>query len=83
MDVWWFALRLSPTHHHPPSEPTPYFPPQSASASHRLIGVMEHLCAVAHPAELGKWFPLLLKQLYDEDLVDEDVRTCVHVFVVC
>lgn len=35
---------------------------------------MEHLCAVAYPGELGKWFPLLLKQLYDEDLVDEDVR---------
>ena len=42
---------------------------------------MEHLCAVAHPAELGKWFPLLLKQLYDEDLVDEDVRACFFLFI--
>lgn len=31
----------------------------------RLIGVMEHHCAVAYP-EQAKWFPLLLKQLYDE-----------------
>ncbi len=38
----------------------------------RLIGVTEHLCAVTHP-DLRKWFPLLLKQLYDEDLVDEEV----------
>jgi hypothetical protein len=38
----------------------------------RLIGAVEYLCSVAHP-DLGKWFPLLLKQLYDEDLVDEEV----------
>lgn len=38
----------------------------------RLIGVMEHHCAVAFPGQ-GKWFPLLLKQLYDEDLVEEEV----------
>lgn len=38
----------------------------------RLIGVMEQLCAVKYP-ELQKWFPLLLKQLYDEDIVEEEV----------
>lgn len=43
-----------------------------AAYQRRLIGVMEHHCAVAFP-EQAKWFPLLLKQLYDEDLVDEDV----------
>ncbi|EWM28016.1 eukaryotic translation initiation factor 5 [Nannochloropsis gaditana] len=39
----------------------------------RLIGVMEHLCAVTHAESLHKWFPVLLKQLYDEGVVDEEV----------
>ncbi|GAB5030833.1 translation initiation factor 5 [Nannochloropsis oceanica] len=39
----------------------------------RLIGVIEHLCAVTHKETLLKMFPLLLKQLYDEEVVDEEV----------
>ena len=35
-------------------------------------GTMEHLCGVRIP-ELLKWFPLVLKQLYDEDLVEEEL----------
>jgi translation initiation factor 5 len=39
----------------------------------RLIGVMEHLCAVTHKETLLKMFPLILKQLYDEEVVEEEV----------
>ena len=39
----------------------------------RLIGVMEHLSAVTHRETLLKMFPLLLKQLYDEEVVEEKV----------
>jgi hypothetical protein len=38
----------------------------------RLIGTLEHLCAVRFP-ELLKWFPVLLKQAYDTDLLDEEI----------
>lgn len=44
----------------------------AAAYQRRLIGSMEYMCTVKHP-ELLKWFPLVLKQLYDEDLVEEEV----------
>ncbi|TYZ57822.1 hypothetical protein PybrP1_005542 [[Pythium] brassicae (nom. inval.)] len=44
----------------------------SAHSQHRLLALCEHFCAVAHP-ELTKSFPILLKLLYDEELLEEDV----------
>lgn len=43
-----------------------------AGYQRRLLGVMEFLCAVKHP-ELRRFFPVLLKQLYEEEVVDEAV----------
>lgn len=37
----------------------------------QLIAAMEWLCGVRYPA-LVRWFPALLKHLYDEDLVEEE-----------
>jgi translation initiation factor 5 len=37
----------------------------------QLIAAMEWLCGVRYPSLL-RWFPALLKHLYDEDLVEED-----------
>jgi translation initiation factor 5 len=44
----------------------------SAHSQCRLLALCEHFCAVAHP-ELTKSFPILLKLLYDEELLEEDV----------
>jgi hypothetical protein len=38
----------------------------------RLIGALEWVAAVKYP-ELLKWFPVLLKQAYDADLLDEEI----------
>lgn len=43
-----------------------------AAYQRRLLGVMEFLCAVKHP-ELRRFFPVLLKQLYEEEVVEEAV----------
>lgn len=37
-----------------------------------LIAAMEWLCGSRHPDKLKRVFPLLLKQLFEEDLVEED-----------
>jgi len=40
-------------------------------SQYQLIALSEHFCAVQHP-ELTSSFPILLKLLYDEDLLDEE-----------
>lgn len=40
--------------------------------SRRIVAAFEYFCAVQYPEQL-KWFPAVLKQLYDEDVLEEDV----------
>lgn len=44
---------------------------QGTHAQNQLIAMTEHFCAVVH-SEMITSFPIVLKLLYDEDLLDED-----------
>jgi hypothetical protein len=41
---------------------------------------MEWFCGTRIPA-LKKFFPVVLKQLYEEELVEEEVRIQIHTYI--